>query len=621
MKNTAFLAIILLSITYSQAGTNEITPEQLVDAGWSRSAANSLLGQNICLMFLTSSGLATDRNYFSYYEYYINQWANAESSVFKGISSDWSLIASTPTTNSKNYLEQYQGFTTTEQITGYCAGGVKIFDDYSDLWSGTLLHPINIKETGFIPTVDNYQVWTGTSSDGMKSANPFSSSTVTYGLCQSTDSTWTDSSTRTYGAKQSFYAISQVLTVTGEKVPVTSYYGFDYPLLFDMYACPSKNDPSISPSTTRPYGYIDGHNEITPIYYTGAPWDPIATNFKNGMMEMGRQNRPVGIFLDPRSAPINGTLYPDALQTVMDYRHAAGGRLDFVFMDFEPTGSTSTNAEVSKVVELVRGYSDSNINQARMGNYAYSPGAYNGTGNFYLSSGLNVAMPQMYAYSYYTYLYGGSSYGDPNNRSALFNAPLELVSRGARGLPEGHLLIPFVAGFDDRDGGTVAPPPHEDTEALLQHIRLRGADGYYLYRSLDTSWYAPAVPDDTYGNENLRDHMLAAWHELDWLFDGVDKADVDVLNLATRTAAGLEWSGVVTSNGVAILVSYLGNGAGYWFDVPEISGYEGLLPDRIYVESGTHQMITVVPEPVSGVLFGFMASICILRKHYKYRAR
>ncbi len=602
-KAVLLLAMVLFLTVHSSAATNEITAEQLMDLGWSKSGANALIGSDIRLTFLATMSVDASKNYLSYYDALVRLHVTGTAgSIFQGICDDgWMAIGSSPTENAIDHL----GMATNQSIAGYTVNGIKIFDDYDDLWDGSLDHAINMRVTG-LKTSDNYHVWTGTQSDGTASANPLGVANpypspmagyVTYGLCQSTTDTWLDADTATYGAKKSWYAMSPVLTVTGPEIPGPTYYGFDYPLLFDMYACPSKADPGISPSTNTSTGYIAGYDEISPGYYPGAPWNPIAPNFINGFIEAERQNRPVTMFMDPRSAPIpiTGTenLYPDALQTVLDYRHEDGGRMDFIVMDFEPTGGSQANANITAVVNMVRGNSDPNLNQARLGCYAYSPGAYNGTGNFYESSGLNVAMPQMYAYSYYTYLYGGSSKGDPNDRAALFSTPLELVSRGARGLPEGHLLIPFVAGFDDRNAGSVDAPPHEDTQALLQHVRLRGADGYYLYRSLDESWYDPALPEDTYGNENLRSHMLEAWHELDWLFEYVEKDDIDFMNLDTRTVygSGLEWSGVETPNGVAILVSYLGEAAGYWFDVPDIAGY-GSLPDQIYITAGTHQLIT-----------------------------
>ena len=137
--------------------------------------------------------------------------------------------------------------------------------------------------------------------------------------------------------------------------------------------------------------------------------------------------------------------------------------------------------------------------------------------DFYLNSGLNVAMPRMYTIDWY------DQYPGPNYRAKLFWYPLESGSSAARALPEGNQFIPWAGGFYTYSGAD--PIPNEDTLALFQHIRLRGADGYYLYGDAHGAW-----PTE----EAFRADMLDSWKEFDWLFEDVDKQDVQILNTDTE---------------------------------------------------------------------------------------
>ncbi len=184
----------------------------------------------------------------------------------------------------------------------------------------------------------------------------------------------------------------------------------------------------------------------------------------------------------------------------------------------------------------------------------------------------------------------------PNKRSALFWAPLEQISAVKLALPAGHQLIPFVTDFvaiehlsGYPDTYDAPPPPPEDNVALLQHARLRGANGYYLYST--------AEPSDM---EQYRGDMLQAWGSLDWLFAGGPTSTI--LNLATDKASGLQWSGAVTDNGAAILVSNLGNAAA-WFAMPDVPGFNDQLIDGFSIGPGEHRLeFYQVPEPAMTTL-------------------
>ena len=105
------------------------------------------------------------------------------------------------------------------------------------------------------------------------------------------------------------------------------------------------------------------------------------------------------------------------------------GRLDYVFVDFEPCWQTIPNDNVAEAVRQVRAHTDPRINQAKVGSYNYFPCStmpwkpypdqndeerqqmVNGS---YYSTGVNVAMPSLYPYESYsehaeTYTWGYAS--------------------------------------------------------------------------------------------------------------------------------------------------------------------------------------------------------------------
>ncbi|MCF6177710.1 MAG: carbohydrate binding domain-containing protein [Victivallaceae bacterium] len=267
----------------------------------------------------------------------------------------------------------------------------------------------------------------------------------------------------------------------------------------------------------------------------------------------------MGLMLHNDTAPITGTKDNMALDTVMGYVQ----RLDYVFADFE-LGSHETNkAEILEMVDQVRNSANVNCRDAFIGNYQWFPGnsdlAYqwpSGTdrttqSNDYLSSGMDVAMPACYPYEYFEVHANSGIWGaniSPNKRSALFWAPLERYSTAKRALPAGHQLIPWIGGFVPWTGYDAPEPTRTDCRGLLQHMRLRGADGYYGL----ISWNSNYIDEDDY----MRD-VIDAWRDLEEIFaaDGVKS----VINLSTDKTGGLEWSGIRNINKIMILVSNLGN--------------------------------------------------------------
>ena len=394
-------------------------------------------------------------------------------------------------------------------------------------------------------------------------------------------------------------------------------YGYDgsLPLIFDWASDPAYYPGALRSPNMDQLGFQTVYTKYNPQpHLANWPWDNAIVQQMYDRLVL--ENRPVSFMLhSPKNCPITGTGDREAHAKTFDYLSGKGYRLDYVHMDFELDGGWPTprnNAEVAKVVQDLRAHADPLINQARVGAFDLYPidkleyfpyPELNSQANTdlwntgYSTTGVNVAMPNMYPWEYlemHTHADHWGSNVAPNKRSALFWAPLEQLSAVKRVLPAGHQLIPFTADFVTwehlsgyPDTYDAPPPPPEDNTALLQHARLRGADGYYLYAS--------DIPAE---HEQYRGRLLDAWGSLDWLYLG--KPTASILNLATDKQSGLQWSGVVTNRGAAVLVSNLGNAA-VQFAMPDVPGFNDQLIDAFNINPGEHRLEYYFQTPSAGV--------------------
>ncbi|MBO6513998.1 MAG: hypothetical protein JJ974_08545 [Phycisphaerales bacterium] len=339
----------------------------------------------------------------------------------------------------------------------------------------------------------------------------------------------------------------------------------------------------------------------------------------SSMERIAENNSPVAILIRERNSPFpfhaNGNpVEPNALADALE----ALPKLDYLFMDLEANQEINER-NIREVVRLVRSHPNPEISNAYIGNYADYPGAlntahtwdnmYDRTGgasyggqtgwdrhNWYYESGMNVAMPVLYQYeSYSTHLsprFQRQNPVSPNARSAIFWAPIEHLSVAARELPTGHKLVPWVSNYVDYRGESnmyfAPPPPAKDIKALIQHAYLRGADGYALFTPDSNQTDHPTI-----GYQELRDISLEAWEEVAELLEGETR--IEILNLGTQKARGVEWSGIRSETKAVILVSNLaGNNRAAVQRLPEI---EGLPYQTAPVADGKHRIFVYdLPE-------------------------
>jgi hypothetical protein len=287
--------------------------------------------------------------------------------------------------------------------------------------------------------------------------------------------------------------------------------------------------------------------------------DPIYADLFQDLINV---NLPVGVILPDHLAPLTGWVadttgdgVSDSLPTILGY----APRLDYVLLDFE---SPERQANMIATFEMVRSHERESVRNARIGNYAYFAGHPDVTvptpddifadlirHSFYVQNpDLNVAMPHAYVFAIFRNHTLKQYWGEniaPNQRAALFWAPLERVSLAKRALPDGHELIPWIGGFLSQ-GLNVDPPTREDVLLMMLHYRMRGIDGYATFQS------DVPVPYNEY-----RRLMGWAFHSLDCFFDGEEPPIFH--NLETSKTTGLQWSGITAGMDSAFVISNLGD--------------------------------------------------------------
>jgi hypothetical protein len=369
-------------------------------------------------------------------------------------------------------------------------------------------------------------------------------------------------------------------------------------------------------------GFLSGSPDVTPVPHPGHDWPADYSGYQSLYNQLDTMGRPLSMMLQPDTNPLDGTQDPNALTTVMSYVP----RLDFVWADFE---DANQNAQMQKVIAQVRSNSNPAISQAYIGNYNDYAGAMDysavwpnqvdrsAADAFYRTSGENISNPSIYPYEYYANHTNAGAWGTnvaPNTRAALLWAPLERFSLAKRNLPAGDLLIPWTARFiATSDPGYVAsPPPREDVIAMIQHIRLRGADGYYRLVSI-VSDDPNFVVDPTEEAQDRQD-MLDGWHSLDGIFS--NSGAVHILNLDTDKISGLQWSGVEVGDQVAILISNLS-------DISQrilLPAIDGLPEYSDYVPANSHLLkFYNVPEPGSLAILGIVVGSGLCRRPRKVK--
>jgi hypothetical protein len=334
---------------------------------------------------------------------------------------------------------------------------------------------------------------------------------------------------------------------------------------------------------------------------------------------------PIGIQLQQDCAPIDGTT--EFKRNALSKALSVAPKMDYVFSDFEFADITTRYNNINEMVSIVRGQAEQSKKNAWIAAYDQYPGANNPShwwpwatdrteySNRYIESsqqgGLNIANPACYPYAYFSTHYWSGEWSAgrngfttdmhaPNIRSAMFWGPLEKLSVAARSMLPGDLLIPWVNVIvpSTNHAYPTLVPERSDVTALLQHMRLRGADGFYglginslpmdTVNDLGEIIIPPNSWIRNYTITELRQDYLSAWHALDSYCSDLKRS---YYNLSTNKLEGIQWSAARSGNKLVLLVSNL-NTATKTVIFPETFP---VLPDgttSVSVPGNTHQTLT-----------------------------
>lgn len=353
---------------------------------------------------------------------------------------------------------------------------------------------------------------------------------------------------------------------------------------------------------------------------------------------------PIALMIRERNCPFPygnpGNIDPLALETALDQLP----KLDYLLMDLEPWGENGeemVRRNIEEIYRLVREHPNPLISNAAIGNYNDWPGMTDEASiwpskrdrtadtshqsdatdrDIFYKTFLNVAMPVAYPYESYSRHSDAAIQGanvTPNDRAAIFWAPLERASVAARNLPDGNLLIPWISNYVEYAGSPTfyhAPAPSEsDIRALVQHLRLRGAHSYMIWTSDKANTSHPTIDYQTF-----REMSLDAWTELDDFFNSSENHEF--LNLETDKKSGLQWSGVRAGSEIRILVSNMHHSRAMAAPLPPTDGLPSHTP---LVGPGEHAVFTYSLDPAVRDFEGdgdidtsdFMAFITALRNN------
>jgi hypothetical protein len=199
-------------------------------------------GSQYRLVFVTSNGRNATSNRIADYNTFVNATANTISSLTL-LGTNWSAIASDPLITATLNTSTIG----TGGVPIYRLDGVKVADNYPDLWDGSLDNPINVTEQGQIL---NVPAWTGTLSNGenrVQNALGGTELQSIFGNSSISTQGWVSSGTDFKSVIKPLYAISGLLTIP--QLPTTttepnSYLG--YIIFVALILCFTKQDSNKS---------------------------------------------------------------------------------------------------------------------------------------------------------------------------------------------------------------------------------------------------------------------------------------------------------------------------------------------------------------------------------------
>lgn len=171
-------------------------------------------GDQYRLAFVTSTTRDATSSDIADYNAFVTAAANAVPELL-ALGATWTAIGSTDYVAARDNTDTNPHVRVGVPI--YLLNDMKLADDNSDLWDGGIDYPFRITETGAQSHFST--VWTGTSSDGVRSPGNYlgnGGGIVMFGVYNSTESDWVQYDFDSYYYPRQLYAISSKLTVIPE---------------------------------------------------------------------------------------------------------------------------------------------------------------------------------------------------------------------------------------------------------------------------------------------------------------------------------------------------------------------------------------------------------------------
>ncbi|MCP4194746.1 MAG: PEP-CTERM sorting domain-containing protein [Planctomycetaceae bacterium] len=171
-------------------------------------------GDQYRLVFVTSTLTEATSDDINYYNNFVDNLGDL------AMTSDWTAIASTQTVNARDNT----GTTGSGGVPIYNLNGIRVADDYADLWDTTIDNPIKYTEVG--DTVSETAVWTGTEKNGTTHAKrylgtllPSGNAQAHFGYSSGTGNGWIQYGYRLLTEQKHLYGISQVQSIPTPYTP------------------------------------------------------------------------------------------------------------------------------------------------------------------------------------------------------------------------------------------------------------------------------------------------------------------------------------------------------------------------------------------------------------------
>jgi hypothetical protein len=166
-------------------------------------------GDQYRLAFVTNTTRVATSSNIADYNAFVTAVANSQTEL-AALGTTWMAIASTATVDARDNTGTNLNSSTGFPV--YLLDETRIADNNADLWSGNIVVPFKVTQTG--TSARTIEVWTGTNGDGTaRSFRALGETFAVTGITNATNLLWVINGVNRASTPRPFYALSGVLTV------------------------------------------------------------------------------------------------------------------------------------------------------------------------------------------------------------------------------------------------------------------------------------------------------------------------------------------------------------------------------------------------------------------------